>query len=375
MPEVQPPPELNIPHSEHTVDVSIINTTGRVSNIPVEGFMSPTIPGYELLDAPCFAFLVKHSNPDAKSKYDHLIFDLGLRKDWEHSPKTLVDRVKRSGFKVECEKNVVEILQDNGDDPQKVGGIIWSHWHWDHTGDPSTFPPSTDLIVGPGFKGRFGAAYPTVADAPVHSSAWKDRTLREIDFDTEGKGLRLGPFGALDFYGDGSFYLIDSPGHAIGHMCALARTSADPPEFIIMGGDIAHHGGEFRPTQWLPLPGNIQPNPLVAPYAKNAPMCPGSIFEAIHPKRSSTEPFMQPDGSFHEDLKIVKESVAKWEEFDAQDNVFAMIAHDKSLLDVVDFYPKPANGWREKGWKEEGRWRFLADFDLSVETEKSEQAM
>lgn len=60
------------------------------------------------------------------------------------------------------------------------------------------------MIVGPGFKEKFGAAYPTIADSPVASSAWKDRNLREIDFDTESKGLMLGPFRALDLYGDGS---------------------------------------------------------------------------------------------------------------------------------------------------------------------------
>lgn len=30
-----------------------------------------------------------------------------------------------------------------------------SHAHWDHTGDMSTFPPTTDLVVGRGFKNYF----------------------------------------------------------------------------------------------------------------------------------------------------------------------------------------------------------------------------
>lgn len=49
-------------------------------------------------------------------------------------------------------------------------------------------------------------------------------------------------------------------------------------------------------------------------------------------------------------------------DFDANDNVFVMIAHDTSLLGVVDFYPKKANHWQEKGWKKVGQWRFLEDF-------------
>ena len=148
------------------------------------------------------------------------------------------------------------------------------------------------MIVGPGFKSRFVPGYPTIKDSPVSESAWQGRELREIDFDSKSDGLKIGPFRGLDLYGDGSFYLLDSPGHATGHMCGLARTSADPPEFMILGGDIAHHGGEFRPTKWLPLPQNIQPNPLEAPYSTNPPVCPGEVFEALHPRKSATEPFM-----------------------------------------------------------------------------------
>ncbi|KAK3620448.1 hypothetical protein LTR56_022734 [Elasticomyces elasticus] len=359
-----PPPEINIPASTHTVDVSIIDTTGFVVGIPAAMFMTPTMPGYDIVTAPCYSFIIKHSNPDMTSKYDHLLFDLGVRKDWENGPKSMTEQKKAVGFSVKVDKNVSEILAENGDDPAKVGGIIWSHYHFDHVGDPTTFPPSTDLIVGPGFKSRFVPGYPTIEDSPVDEGAWSNgRTLREIDFSTEGQGLKIGGYSAFDFYGDGSFYLIDSPGHATGHISGLARTSADPPEFIIMGGDIAHQCGEFRPTQYLPLPKEISPNPMEPPYAKSASVCPGSLFEAMHPNHSYTEPFMKPNGPVHDDANDAMESLDKFTGFDAQDNIFAVIAHDPSLLDVVEFYPKPANGWKAKGWKEVSRWRFLRDYD------------
>lgn len=132
-----------------------------------------------------------------------------------------------------------------------------------------------------------------------------------------------------------------------------------------MGGDIAHHGGEFRPTEYLPLPENINPNPLEAPFAKHASVCPGHIFEAIHPTHSSTEPFMYPNGAVHSDAAQAQESLVKYEEFDAHEDVFAVIAHDAALLDVVEFYPKSANDWRAEGWKAEALWRFLRDFDTT----------
>lgn len=35
-----------------------------------------------------------------------------------------------------------------------------SHWHFDHIGDMSTFPSSTKIIVGPGFKENSLPGYP-----------------------------------------------------------------------------------------------------------------------------------------------------------------------------------------------------------------------
>ena len=45
--------------------------------------------------------------------------------------------------------------------------MLRSHWHWDHTGDPSRFPPSTELVVGPGFKDAFLPAYPEGQNSPI----------------------------------------------------------------------------------------------------------------------------------------------------------------------------------------------------------------
>ena len=61
------------------------------------------------------------------------------------------------------------------------------------------------------------------------------------------------------------------------------------------------------------------------------------------------------------------ETLRKVQAFDADDRVLVVIAHDYTLLEVVDFFPKEANGWKAKGWKEEGRWGFLRDFQRAVE--------
>lgn len=360
----QAPPRIVIPESRNTVEAFIIDTTSFMSGFPAWTFVQPHVPGFDTMNVHSYGFLVKH--PGSGSKYDTMLFDLGVRKDWESSPETFVAMIKENGYGISVEEDVATILRKHGQSLEEIGAIIWSHWHFDHVGDPQTFPSTTDLIVGPGFKSEFMPGYPSKQDSLVDENAWRGRELHEIEFGPAAgsKALQIGDFKAYDFYGDGSFYLLDSPGHALGHMSALARTTVDPPSFLLLGGDIAHHCGEFRPNAYTHLPEMISPNPLT--HSLSA--CPGKVFLAIHPKKSRVEPFFDPspdDGAWHHVAEVAKDSIKKLIELDAQDNIFPVMAHDGSLHDVVDFYPKGANAWMAKGWKEQSRWGFLSSFAAS----------
>lgn len=85
-----------------------------------------------------------------------------------------------------------------------------SHWHWDHTGDPRRFGPDTKLIVGAGFKEHLLPAYPANPDSGLTEDAFGDRVLEDLDF--HEKPLKIGSLDAIDFFGDGSLYLLDAPG-------------------------------------------------------------------------------------------------------------------------------------------------------------------
>ncbi|KAF5350407.1 hypothetical protein D9758_012467 [Tetrapyrgos nigripes] len=43
----------------------------------------------------------------------------------------------------------------------------------------------------------------------------------------------------MDYFGDGSMYLVDATGHMAGHINILARTSSDE-SWIYLGSDTAH---------------------------------------------------------------------------------------------------------------------------------------
>ena len=143
-------------------------------------------------------------------------------------------------------------------------------------------------------------------------------------------------------------------------MCGLARTT--PDTFILMGADSCHHCGEMRPTPMLPMPNDIMPNPL--DLASRSP-CPCSMFVDLHPNKSTTEPYMtiaEGPGSVFHDTKVATESLEKLKSFDADDKILLALAHDSTLKGIVDEFPKSANDWQQKGWKEASRWKFLADF-------------
>jgi len=44
-------------------------------------------------------------------------------------------------------------------------------------------------------------------------------------------------------------------GHALGHMCALARTSER--SFVLLGADACHFAGALRSSRYLPMPDTL----------------------------------------------------------------------------------------------------------------------
>lgn len=144
----------------------------------------------------------------------------------------------------------------------------------------------------------------------------------------------------------------------------LARTTTTT--FVLLGADCCHHSGEFRPTQYLPMPESINLNPLRknTTYSRHAP-CPGSFFRDVHPARSVSEPFYRfTDPGISHDVGAATDSMRKMTAFDANDDVLVLMAHDSEIKGVLDFWPEKINNWKSKGWKSALRWAFLGDFKV-----------
>lgn len=257
--------EQTVAITRNAVHLSNSYHSGVRVSLPIAPFLEPQIRGKDRMTGPAYSFLVTHNQSGRK-----LLFDLSVRKDcrtgfapavqqrvndpanefwvrWidpSSSSSSSSPKWETTDTEPEAEpRDVVDMLAAGGLRPEDVEAVVWSHHHWDHTGDVTRFPAaSTKLVVGPGFTQAFGAGWPAAEGVPVKGEEWAGRELVEVGF--KGDGLRIGRFRAVDWWGDGSFYLLDTPGHAVGHLCGLARVRAEEGEgegdgdgaFVFMGG-------------------------------------------------------------------------------------------------------------------------------------------
>ncbi|KAL3484514.1 hypothetical protein BJX62DRAFT_248351 [Aspergillus germanicus] len=199
--------------------------------------------------------------------------------------------------------------------------------------------------------------------------------------------LEIGGLKALDYFGDGSFYLLSAPGHAIRHLNALARTTEKT--FIYLAGYSIHHLSELRPhpashlPQYVPLPGRGH-------------CCSGASFHAIHPLTDISnvpnyyhEPLGYPSSTpdtapfftisqkpwvetLASNIEEARDTIKAVQRFDADENIFVVAAHDASTRGILDLFPNKANDWKLNGLKEKGRWLFLSDFEEALKVSGTE---
>ncbi|GJE97374.1 MBL fold metallo-hydrolase [Phanerochaete sordida] len=245
-------------------------------------------------EIPCFAFLITHP------KYGRSLFDLGMRKHAKGWPPGVDAAVEAFDVARHCEEDVVDALRKGGVDPAEITKVIYSHLHWDHVGDPLPFK-NASIVVGSDAKTLLENAYPKnpksrIMELPAHMPA------DYIDFANPQQYARVAPWGpyerAVDVYSDGSFYLIDSPGHMPGHLSATARVA--PDTFIFLAGDTCHNRLCFAPGERLVSEEN------------------------------------------HADIETARATVRRLVRLDTEyPNIVTIIAHDAALKEVLPFFPGP----------------------------------
>ena len=114
-------PAFKVPRGDVTVRVSLINPVNFGPAI-LKRFMAPDVPLLERFkDSPSLTFLIEH--PSGRK----LVWDLGIRKDYQNYSKSISDYLPTTNYNIQVDKNVVDILEENGIPGDDIEAVIWRY--------------------------------------------------------------------------------------------------------------------------------------------------------------------------------------------------------------------------------------------------------
>jgi glyoxylase-like metal-dependent hydrolase (beta-lactamase superfamily II) len=188
-------------------------------------------------------------------KFGKILFDTGyaprVRKAFRSFPFQIYGAL--TPVTTRSEWSVIAQLAKLGITPSDVSSVIVSHFHADHIGGLRDFPHSSLIASRQAFEdvnGRQGFSALRRAFVP----ALMPDSLERFELIDGFKSEALGPFGAThDLVGDGSLRLVHLPGHALGQVGLLARTTIGPVFFASDGAWLSAAVRENRPPATVAL--------------------------------------------------------------------------------------------------------------------------
>lgn len=131
---------------------------------------------------------------------------------------------------------------------------------------------------------------------------------------------------------------------------------------MLLGGDVCHYAGIFRPSPQLPIPASIAPHPC--PSSLLPALCPGHAWEELQRSRGHAATDALYDMTFGHDIPLANKTVSWLQDLDCIEDVFVIVAHDGTVRDSgVPQFPRSLNDWKAKGWGKDLRWAFLRDLE------------
>ena len=235
--------------STNQVYVKVSALNGGFVTLPESLFVTEADP--EKADTvPSMCFLIEHRVPDS-TKTEKVVFDLGIKRDLSAYAPGMQAHIARRQPIITTPDTRESLAKGGLDAASDIDYVVLSHVHWDHIGIPSDYT-NAKFIVGSGtfYILENGAPhyskdmmevnplpFDRTYELPPTPNSTKKSAASGKQTQHEWHSISSLP-NAVDFFGDGSFYLIDSPGHLQGHTNALLRVAAD--KWVYLGGDCCH---------------------------------------------------------------------------------------------------------------------------------------
>jgi N-acyl homoserine lactone hydrolase len=130
-----------------------------------------------------------------------------------------------------------------------LNGVILSHIHFDHVSGLPDIPKDVPIYIGPNEANA--SLFLNMFAQPMNNRLLAGRPpLQEFQIPADPDGKLEG---VIDVFGDSSFFAILTPGHTVGHLSFLARTTEGP---VLLATDVSHtrwgwdHGVEPGTYLW-----------------------------------------------------------------------------------------------------------------------------
>ncbi|CAO2656510.1 Nn.00g053130.m01.CDS01 [Neocucurbitaria sp. VM-36] len=137
------------------------------------------------------------------------------------------------------QRTIVQQLSEKGVSPEQVDTVLFSHAHWDHSRPISDVFPNAMAYFGPGTKSACSPGHLEDRNAQWDGRFFDPNHATERWEELAGTWVNFGPFNAaLNYFGDGSFWIIQSPGHMPGNLSAAARLRDG--HWVLLGSDCCH---------------------------------------------------------------------------------------------------------------------------------------
>ncbi|KAF1975706.1 Metallo-hydrolase/oxidoreductase [Bimuria novae-zelandiae CBS 107.79] len=238
-----------------------------------------------------WAFCLSHGD-------EHILWDLGLNEDrslytpWVH--KFMLDYTNVSGPR----RSIKKQLSEKGISPDQIQTVIFSHAHWDHCRPIREEFPNATAFFGPGTKVGCSPGHLADPNAQWDGRFFDPERATERSEELTGPWQSFGPFKkAQDYFGDGSFWIIQAPGHLPGNLCAAARLESG--DWVLLGSDCCHSRGILDGTH--------------------------EIAQFCLPHRKGTV-------SLHADLDAAKDTISKIRTLEKDFGFHVALAHDAEWL-------------------------------------------
>ncbi|KAE8375353.1 beta-lactamase-like protein [Aspergillus bertholletiae] len=222
---------IELPTTDAYVDVQLLNGGSMTAKYHVLHAGEPA-DEFRLYN---WAFYIYHAKQGRR-----MLWDLGMSSNPDDFPPAIANGpLEETRAQAPYEPIEKQIERRIGVTADEIDTILLSHAHFDHCRPISqTFKDAT-VLFGPGTSEYCAPGHFMIPTSTWDGRYFDPKRATERWGTVKGPWTRFGPFErAMDFFGDGSFWVIQAPGHMPGNLCACARLATG--EWVMLASDCCH---------------------------------------------------------------------------------------------------------------------------------------